>query len=166
MQYSSCQLSTLSGEKRIISVGDKIMVSITLKEENGKRRARGGDKLHVRILNTTYDAYAPGYVIDHDNGTYTAEVPAIWPGVSIISIHVAYPRELIRVLYATMRELWLVFYIYPAVKNFKIFVCLIFCIRCARSGAAQDGVLPQHGCQASGGPDTASSPSRMYSTCQ
>ena len=98
------QVSPFSGKTKTFSVGDTIVISITLKEASGTRRTRGGDKLHVRILNTTYDAYAPGYVIDHDNGTYTAEVPAIWPGRSIISVYLAHPREIIRSLYATMRE--------------------------------------------------------------
>ena len=104
MKHLAKIIYLLSGITDIFSVGDKILISITLKEENGKRRTRGGDKLFARIFNTTYDAYAPGYVIDHDNGTYTAEVPAIWPGRSIISIYLAYPREDIRVMYATMRE--------------------------------------------------------------
>ena len=79
-------------------------MSITLIEENGRRRERGGDKLHARIFNTTYGAYAPGYVIDHNNGIFTAEVPALWPGVSIISILLKFPREDIRVMYATMQQ--------------------------------------------------------------
>ena len=94
----------LSGETKTIRVGDKIRISVTLKNLHGSLRQGGGDKLHVRIMNTRLDAYAPGYAIDHDNGTYTAVVPALWPGQSIISVHLAYPRELIRAFYVTKRQ--------------------------------------------------------------
>ena len=94
----------LSDETKTISICDKIRISVTLMNLNGNLRTRGGDKLHVRIMNTRLDAYAPGYAIDHDNGTYTAVVPALWPGQSIISVHLAYPRELIRAFYVTKRQ--------------------------------------------------------------
>ena len=77
---------------------------MTLRELNGNLRTRGGDKLQVRIMNTALDAFAPGYVTDHDNGSYTAVVPALWPGQSIISIHLQYPRELIRAFFYTKRQ--------------------------------------------------------------
>ena len=89
-------------------VGDKIRISVTLKELNGNLRTQGGDKLQVRIMNTKLDAFAPGYVTDHDNGSYTAVVPALWPGQSIISIHLQYPRELIRAFFYTKRQVHII----------------------------------------------------------
>ena len=97
-------LFILSGSINSVSVGDKIRISVTLKTSDGTPRRRGGDKLHVRITNTTLGAFAAGYCIDHDNGTYTAVVPALWPGLSSISIRLAYPRELIRVIFDTKRK--------------------------------------------------------------
>ena len=64
----------LSDKTKYFVVGDKIRISVTLRELNGNLRTRGGDKLHVRIMNTELDALAPGYVTDHDNGSYTAVV--------------------------------------------------------------------------------------------
>ena len=106
-----------------VSVGENIELSVILKTLNGKKRTRGGDKLHVRIINTSFDAYAPGFAIDHDNGTYTAVVPALWPGQSVVSMQLAYPRELIRAFYVTKRQVRSEFSIVlrkPAFSNAKI----------------------------------------------
>ena len=94
----------ISERDRPYLVGEKIVMSVTLIEENGGQRELGGDKLHARIFNTTYGAYAPGHVTDHGNGSYTVEIPALWPGVSIVSIYLAHPRDDIRVMYATMQQ--------------------------------------------------------------
>ena len=104
IQNEQCTFLFLSDKSKSVRVGDEIKISVILKNLNGNLRTRGGDKLHVRIMNTRLDAYAPGYAIDHDNGTYTVVIPALWPGQSIISVHLAYPRELIRAFYVTKRQ--------------------------------------------------------------
>ena len=86
------------------SVGDVIRLSITLRNGYNRTRTRGGDKLHVRIYNTTLRAYAPGHVIDHNNGTYTVFVRTFWPGGQTISVYLSYRRETVRALYFIRRK--------------------------------------------------------------
>ena len=95
------------GKKNEYRIGDSIELAITLKTGYGERKKRGGDKLHVRHFNSDLQAFAPGYVTDHNNGSYTAVVHAVWPGKQIISISLAYRREIIRSLYAVRNKVCL-----------------------------------------------------------
>ena len=74
-------------------------LAITLRNGYGQTRSRGGDQLRVRVFNTSLQAYAAGYVEDHNNGTYTACVRTYWPGQQTISVILAYRREAVRELY-------------------------------------------------------------------
>ena len=85
--------------KRIYNTGEIIEMYIILRDGNGKDRTRGGDKLRVRMFNTTQQAFVAGHVTDHRNGSYTATVPALWPGKQKISMLLAYTREAIRAIY-------------------------------------------------------------------
>lgn len=80
--------------------GENIELGVTLRNGHGEIRKKGGDKLHVRIFNTNLQAFAPGYVVDHKNGSYTAVVRIVWPGKQVISVTLVFGREIIRMYYA------------------------------------------------------------------
>ena len=81
------------------NTGEHIAVQITLRDRNGMTRTRGGDELRIRMFNTKQKAYINGHVTDHNNGSYTATLPAIWAGNQTISVWLAYSREFIRAIY-------------------------------------------------------------------
>ena len=83
----------------MFNTGENIELHIILRDGNGKDRTRGGDKLRVRMFNTTQQAFVAGHVTDHDNGSYTATVPALWSGNQNISVFLAYTREAVRAIY-------------------------------------------------------------------
>ena len=68
------------------------------------RRTRGGDKLRARMYNDKQGAYIAGHVTDHDNGSYSAKLPATWPGPQTISVFLAYTREAVRAIYYTRKQ--------------------------------------------------------------
>ena len=74
-------------------------MSVTLRNYYNQTRHQGGDHLRARIFNTTLEAYAPGRVIDHNNGSYTVVVSSFWPGRQTISVMLVYRREIVRSLY-------------------------------------------------------------------
>ena len=86
-------------KKTIYKVGDEVRLAITLRNGYNQTRSRGGDQLRVRVFNTSLQAYAAGYVKDHNNGTYTAFIRTYWPGQQTISVILAYRREAVRALY-------------------------------------------------------------------
>ena len=94
------------GNKREYRVGDEIKLKVTLRNGYNKIRPFGGDQLRVRTYNEKLKAYTPGYVIDHDNGTYTAILGAYWPGKQNIELILAYRRELVRVLYSNRQKVY------------------------------------------------------------
>ena len=94
----------LSEERAIFNVGDRILVTIVLKNDFQMKKKKGGDKLEVRIFNPYLQAAAAGHVIDYDNGTYLAIVDALWPGKHTIMVTLAFRRELIRAVYAGQAE--------------------------------------------------------------
>ena len=67
-------------------------------------RKRGGDNLRARMYNSNQGAYIAGHVTDHDNGSYTATLNAIWPGNQTISVYLAYSREAIHAIYNIRKQ--------------------------------------------------------------
>ena len=90
--------------KSAFKTGEYIGLAITVRNGYGEIRKKGGDKLDVRIFSTDLQAFAPGYVVDHRNGSYTAVVHALWPGKSVISVKLTFGREVIRTIYAKMHK--------------------------------------------------------------
>ena len=72
---------------------------MVLRNGYNQTRLQGGDHLRARIYNQTLEAFAPGHVIDHNNGTYTVVLKASWPGRQTISVTLVYRREIIRALF-------------------------------------------------------------------
>ena len=106
MRQSACLVKNptsdtliFAGSKRKFFVGEEIKVSVTLRNYYNQTRHQGGDHLRARIFNTTLEAYAPGRVIDHNNGSYTVVVSSFWPGRQTISVMLVYRREIVRSLY-------------------------------------------------------------------
>lgn len=95
----------LKAGRKNYSVGEAIELTISLRTGFNLNRTRGGDKLRVRIYNNTLQAFAPGYVIDHYNGTYTAVVRTHWPGKQMISVILAYRREAVRAMYYIRKKI-------------------------------------------------------------
>ena len=90
--------------RTIYKVGEEIKLFITLRNGNNVSRSQGGDHLRVRIFNEHLNAYAAGHVLDHNNGSYTAVLRAIWPGKQTISLALLFRRETIRAIYYIRRE--------------------------------------------------------------
>ena len=80
-------------------VGEDIKLYVTLRDGYNTSRKQGGDQLRVRIYNSTLNASALGKVIDHNNGSYTIVLRALWPGRQTISVILAYRRETVRSIY-------------------------------------------------------------------
>ena len=80
-------------------VGEDIKLHVTLRDGYNTSRKQGGDQLRVRIYNSTLNASASGKVIDHNNGSYTIVLRALWPGRQTISVILAYRRETVRSIY-------------------------------------------------------------------
>ena len=77
---------------------------ISLRNGYNVSRSQGGDHLRVRIFNGQSKAYAAGHVLDHNNGSYTAVLRAIWPGKQTVSLALVYRRETIRAIYYIRRK--------------------------------------------------------------
>ena len=133
-----------TADRKTYSVGEAIELTITLRTGSNKNRTRGGDQLRVRIYNNIFEAFAPGYVIDHNNGTYTAVVWTHWPGKQMISVTLAYRREAVRAMYYirkkvnvfTLKELNKI-----AADDTFIFI-YFYLSKQLRLGAACDSSLP------------------------
>lgn len=93
----------------MFTIGEDVWVSVVLRNGYGEKLNRrpggiGGDKLHIRLFNTTTQSFVAGRVIDHQNGSYTAVVRAVSPGRQTVSVTLPYPREVIKALYASRNE--------------------------------------------------------------
>ena len=94
----------------MFNIGENIKVYLVLRNGYNVQRQRGGDQLRVRIYNKELKAFSAGYVIDHNDGTYTAVTRAIWPGKQTISVTLAYRRETVRAMYYLRQKVSLSFH--------------------------------------------------------
>ena len=101
-----CFFHLFEDNRREYNVGDEIKLKVTLRDGYNKTRSFGGDQLRVRSYTEPLAAYTSGYVIDHNNGTYTAILGAYWPGKQNIEIILAYRREIVRLLYYLRQKVY------------------------------------------------------------
>ncbi|OWF41474.1 NXPE family member 3-like [Mizuhopecten yessoensis] len=71
---------SIRNNKSDVRIGDDITIDIVLYNGRGLRATRGGDMLRVWLREHSLKASVSGYVIDHDNGSYTGVVKAMWAG--------------------------------------------------------------------------------------
>ncbi|XP_052253097.1 NXPE family member 3-like [Dreissena polymorpha] len=107
----------LKYDKRVINVGDMIPLMITTRDYAGNFKRVGGDFLKIFLCNDHMRSAIRGRVIDHGNGTYTAEVEAAWSGKSEVIVTLSYPREAITAMYRTRKEMVSLEYIYAGFQN-------------------------------------------------
>ena len=72
---------------------------ITLHDGNGHRKSVGGDHLRARIVGNGGASAVTGIVSDHDNGSYTAQFEALFPGKITMDVVLAHTRETITMHY-------------------------------------------------------------------
>ncbi|KAH3701675.1 hypothetical protein DPMN_076666 [Dreissena polymorpha] len=86
-----------------------IPLMITTRDYAGNFKRAGGDFLKIFLCNDHMRSAIRGRVIDHGNGTYTAEVEAAWSGKSEVIVTLSYPREAITAMYRTRKEVSFVY---------------------------------------------------------
>ena len=84
-------------------------MQITLYNHAGERQTRGGELLRVILGGVDANkSFSTGYVQDNQNGTYTAELEALWTGRSTITADVLYSRQSIAAMYRMRREVYII----------------------------------------------------------
>ncbi|XP_071086046.1 NXPE family member 3-like [Haliotis cracherodii] len=78
-------------------VGDVINVSIILKDREGRMIATGGDDIRIWMKSTNGRNRTSGHVIDHGNGSYTGVLRAFWEGHPVITVSIAWTRQLLNI---------------------------------------------------------------------
>ncbi|XP_052765648.1 NXPE family member 4-like [Mya arenaria] len=97
---------TLLDRKEIYKLGDSIRVMIDLYDHAGHRKSSGGEMVRVILIGSDVPGTAvPGHVIDNGNGSYTAEIEALWTGKSRVSASLVYSRQSIAALYRMRRDM-------------------------------------------------------------
>ncbi|WAR16284.1 NXPE1-like protein [Mya arenaria] len=83
-----------------------IIVQIELYDHAGNRKSSGGELVKVTLTRSDLTNTAvTGYVLDNGNGSYTAEIEALWAGKSNLSASLVYSRQAIAALYRIRREI-------------------------------------------------------------
>uniref|UniRef100_A0A8C6SEJ5 Neurexophilin and PC-esterase domain family, member 3 n=1 Tax=Neogobius melanostomus TaxID=47308 RepID=A0A8C6SEJ5_9GOBI len=85
-------------------VGDKLTVTIQLRDFNGNPKKGGGDFIFSRLHNRTLGAAVVGQVQDHLNGTFTAVFPLLWNGTANVEVTLVHSSESITVLKRVTEE--------------------------------------------------------------
>ncbi|XP_033737959.1 LOW QUALITY PROTEIN: NXPE family member 4-like [Pecten maximus] len=79
--------------RQIYSVGDMLVVKITLYDSTGTRIRRGGDRLRIVLIETKLRANVNGKIIDNGDGTYTGTVLLPWRGTPKLVVLLSIPRQ-------------------------------------------------------------------------
>ncbi|XP_067676425.1 NXPE family member 3-like [Haliotis asinina] len=96
-------------------VGDLIQIQIDLYDSQGKRKKTGGDFLRVWMEDSKNSNSVSGQVFDHNNGSYTAVVKAVWVGQGTIRAFIATRREEILYRYKIFEKyasLWITYFVF------------------------------------------------------
>uniref|UniRef100_A0AAR2IJ00 NXPE C-terminal domain-containing protein n=1 Tax=Pygocentrus nattereri TaxID=42514 RepID=A0AAR2IJ00_PYGNA len=75
------------------SVGDIISVVITARDGLNNSKVYGGDFFQAKLFNTELKASVYGEVVDHLNGTYTANFKLLWAGQATVAIRLIHSSE-------------------------------------------------------------------------
>ncbi|XP_033733154.1 NXPE family member 3-like [Pecten maximus] len=76
----STSVVTIRNNNSDVRIGEDVIVDIDLYDGRDERSTRGGDMLRVWLREPSRHASVSGYVIDHDNGSYTGVVKPMWAG--------------------------------------------------------------------------------------
>ncbi|XP_067650641.1 NXPE family member 4-like [Haliotis asinina] len=90
---------TLMNDEVVFSIGDEIRVNIDTYDYHGNKKTCGGDFLRLWMENTRLGASVAGYVVDHNNGSYTGLIRALWEGTASIRCFVERRKEEIAMFY-------------------------------------------------------------------
>jgi hypothetical protein len=85
-------------------IGDSINVTIVLYSGYRERRTIGGDYLRVWMAEPSKKAISCAHIIDHNNGSYSAILKALWVGTPDLVISLVNAREAIRAMYAVRKQ--------------------------------------------------------------
>jgi hypothetical protein len=105
------------GGKHDYVIGDAISIAITLYTGYGKPKTMGGDYIRVWMREKAKHASSCAHVVDHQNGSYTATLKALWAGTPEIVASLVHPREAIRALYSIRKLTPTLRYIIGEFKN-------------------------------------------------
>ncbi|XP_030621228.1 NXPE family member 3-like [Chanos chanos] len=87
-----------------LRVGDILNVTVIAKNARGQLKTYGGDFFQAKLFNSETKASLFGLVTDHYNGTYTVQLPLLWPGPARVAVRLVHSSEAVQVL-ARHREL-------------------------------------------------------------
>ncbi|XP_060575748.1 NXPE family member 2-like [Ruditapes philippinarum] len=76
-----------------VFLGEYVLFTVVLFNGYGIQKDTGGDQLRARLYNNVLKAYTPGTIFDHDNGTYTVAVQALWTGQAQLQVEILYTKE-------------------------------------------------------------------------
>ncbi|XP_060583957.1 NXPE family member 3-like isoform X2 [Ruditapes philippinarum] len=88
-----------------VFLGDYIDFNVILYNGYDKPKNTGGDHLRARLYNDLLGAYTPATIFDHNNGTYTVTVQALWIGRAQLEVEVLYTKETI-ITAIRLRRTW------------------------------------------------------------
>ncbi|XP_060082495.1 NXPE family member 2-like [Ylistrum balloti] len=83
----------LSNPTKSFKVGERLRLTVYLKDKLRRRINRGGDVLRIWMKETSIGANVNGAVIDNGDGTYTGEVLLPWAGRPSIYVALSHNRE-------------------------------------------------------------------------
>ncbi|OWF54114.1 NXPE family member 3-like [Mizuhopecten yessoensis] len=84
---------SIRNNKSDVIIGDDIKVDIVLYNGRGERSTQGGDMLRVWLREPSLNASVSGYVVDHDDGSYTGIVKAMWAGSPELMFSIGNTKE-------------------------------------------------------------------------
>ncbi|XP_060588706.1 NXPE family member 3-like [Ruditapes philippinarum] len=88
-----------------VFLGEYVDFTAILYNGYGKPKYTGGDHLRARLYNDLLGAYSLGTILDHNNGTYTVTVQALWIGRAQLEVEVLYSKETMTTAFR-LRRTW------------------------------------------------------------
>ncbi|XP_021325936.2 NXPE family member 3 isoform X1 [Danio rerio] len=89
---------SIVGLNQNYSVGEKILVTITARDQKNSLKRYGGDFFKVKLFNSKLKASVYGEVVDHRNGTYSASLLLPWEGQAQVSVRLEHSSEVVQIL--------------------------------------------------------------------
>ncbi|KAG9342795.1 hypothetical protein JZ751_015661 [Albula glossodonta] len=80
------------------TIGSFVNVLVVARDANGLAKTHGGDFFQAKLYNSQLKASTFGFVIDHNNGTYTVQFSLLWSGPAHVSILLVHSSEAVQVL--------------------------------------------------------------------
>ncbi|XP_046546914.1 NXPE family member 4-like [Haliotis rubra] len=95
---------TLLNDKVVFVIGDEIRVNIDTYDSHGNKKNCGGDFLRLWMEDKRLGASVAGHVIDHNNGSYTGVIRALWEGAASIRCFIERRKEEIAMFYDILEK--------------------------------------------------------------